>query len=321
MSADAQTPHPPVEASENRRATWFLIGLLFGTFALFALFLGVAVFAITAGEDAAETAALADAKVGIVEILGPITDAKVAVEQLGKFHRDESIKAIVVRIDSPGGAVGPTQEIFHEINRVRKDKHVVASMGGVAASGGFYIAMACEKVLAMPGTITGSIGVITQLLNMKELAEWAKLKSVTYKSGPLKDAGNPFRENTPEDDAYFQALVDNIYGQFLADVAKARNLPVDSVKPVADGRVLTGQQALEKKLIDEFGNLRDAVLLAGKLSGVEGEPRAVYPDKDRREMIRELFEGAAQGALSQVTAQGLSPGRLMMSADPVAPRF
>ncbi len=294
---------------ESARAAWVLVGMLVGTLVVFTLFLAVAVLAVVGGPSSLKVST-SDSKIGVIEVLGPIDDAKKTIEQLVELRDDDEIKAIVVRIDSPGGAVGPSQEIHREIKRTREKKHVVCSLGSVAASGGYYIAVACEKIIGEPGTITGSIGVITQLMGMKELLAWAKMTSVTYKSGELKDAGNPFRDPTEADAALFQGLITDIYEQFVADVAAGRGLAVEAVRPVADGRVLTGKQALEQKLIDQYGNLRDAALAAASLAGVKGEPELVYPDKDRSEVLREIFEGAAQAA-AQGAVGGVAGGMQM----------
>ena len=228
-------------------------------------------------------------RIGVVEIEGVIRDARDALEALESFRRDPDIVAVVVRIDSPGGAVGPSQEVHHAIARVRKSKKVVASMGAVAASGGYYVACAADLVLANAGTVTGSIGVISQLAQVGELLALMRIRTETIKSGPLKDAGSPLRPMTDEDRAYFQGVVDDIYRQFLRDVARARHVPEADIRAVADGRVLTGEQALAHKLIDEIGGLDDALIRAAALAHKKGDPVPVYPRKRMKTLLAELL--------------------------------
>jgi protease-4 len=251
-------------------------------------------------------------RIGVVEIKGEIggggiarntVDAESTLKVVKRFADDGDMKAVVVRIDSPGGAVAPSQEIYDELRKLAEKKIVVCSMGNLAASGGFYIAMACPFILAEPGTLTGSVGVISQFPNVKGLAERFNVKVETLKSGKLKDAGNPFRDMTPEDRAYWQGLIDQVYGQFVAAVAESRDLPVDEVKKFADGRVLTGQQALELKLIDELGNFNDAVDSAKERAGLTGEPKLVYPPDERSRFLEELLGGAVHSIADAVRTE------------------
>ncbi|MEK6607657.1 MAG: signal peptide peptidase SppA [Myxococcota bacterium] len=216
-------------------------------------------------------------RIGVVEVLGAIKDTKVQLEQLEAFRRDESIRAIVVRIDSPGGAVGPSQELHRAITRARSKKKVVASLGAVAASGGYYAASAADRIVASPGTITGSIGVIAQVAEISELLDLARIHTATFKSGALKDAGSPVRPLTDADRAHLQGIIDDIYAQFVRDVSTSRHLEEAKVRAIADGRVLTGRQALEQRLVDELGNLDDALARAAALAGAKGDPVPVYP--------------------------------------------
>jgi protease-4 len=213
------------------------------------------------------------------------------------------MKAVVIRIDSPGGAVGPSQEIYDEVKKLADKKVVVCSMGNLAASGGFYIAMACPHILAEPGTLTGSIGVISMFPNVQGLAKRFDVKMETVKSGKLKDAGNPFREMTPEDRAYWQELVDQVYKQFVGAVVESRELPEEEVRKFADGRVLTGEQAQQLGLIDELGNFNDAVDAAKEQAGLTGDARLVYPPEDRSRFLEELMGGAARGIGDAVSAE------------------
>jgi len=253
-------------------------------------------------------------RVGVVEVTGVIADDKVTLKELREFADDGRIRAVVVRIDSPGGSVGPSQEIYEAMKRLRAKKHVVASMGSVAASGGFYVAMGAEKIFANPGTLTGSIGVISEFPNVSGLLKWAGVDMRTITAGKLKDAGSPFREMTGEERSYFQAMLEDVHGQFIDAVAESRKLPVDEVRKVADGRVFTGRKAKELKLVDELGGLQDAVTEAGKLAGIHGEPRIEYPTKDRP-LFRAMF-----GEDAQSLVQALSTRMVEVLATP-GPRF
>jgi protease-4 len=232
-------------------------------------------------------------------------DPERILKALRRFEQDDGLKAVVVRIESPGGAVGPSQEIHDEVLRLAKKKTVVCSMGDLAASGGFYIAVACPKIVATPGTLTGSIGVISQFPNLKGLAERFDVKMETVKSGKLKDAGNPFRDMTPEDRAYWQGLIDRVYGQFLRAVAEGRKLPEAEVRPIADGRVITGEEALERKLVDQLGNFYDAVDLAKTEAKLSGEAVLVYPPEDRGHFLEQLM-GSAAGAMADAVRTRLT---------------
>jgi protease-4 len=251
-------------------------------------------------------------RVGVVEVKGEIgagdrgsADAEELLKVIKRFALDEEMKAVVVRIDSPGGAVAPSQEIYDELRKLAEEKVVVCSLGNLAASGGFYIAMACPHIMAEPGTLTGSIGVISQFTNVKGLAERFDVKVETVKSGKLKDAGNPFRDMTPEDRAYWQSLVDQVYQQFLGAVALGRENKIDreELKKIADGRVLTGQQALDLKLIDELGNFNDAVDSAMESAGLAGEPRLVYAPQERGRFFEDLVGGVVRSAVAAVRAE------------------
>ncbi|MCE5334388.1 MAG: signal peptide peptidase SppA [Desulfobacteraceae bacterium] len=228
-------------------------------------------------------------KVGVIEIKGTITGSQDTLKQIKEYRKDSSIRAILVRIDSPGGAVGPSQEIYRELKRASEVKPVVASMGSVAASGGYYIACAANHVMANPGTITGSIGVIIHFPNLRELFDKIGYQMTTIKSGQFKDLGNPGREMTPEEEAVLQGMIDETYGQFVRDVSSARKLPEDDVRKIADGRIFVGEKARELKLIDQLGNFEDAVDKAAELGKIEGEPDVVYAKKSRKALVDFLF--------------------------------
>jgi protease-4 len=233
-------------------------------------------------------------KVAVLEIKGLIANAQPIIENLTGFSKDDSVKAVVLRIESPGGGVGPSQELYTEIRRTAEKKPVVASMGSVAASGGYYIAAAAQKIYANPGTITGSIGVILQFSNLEELFKKIGFRTEIVKSGIFKDVGNPSRKMTPEERAYLQEMVDNVHQQFVRDVAQGRNMQVEKVQEVADGRILTGEQAKELGLVDELGNLQDAIGAAAKLGAIEGEPKIVYPEKKKRSVLDFLLDGVTE---------------------------
>jgi len=224
-------------------------------------------------------------RVGLIEVKGAIISSQDTVKQIKDWRKDPSIKAIVIRIDSPGGAVGPSQEIYREIRRTIGTKPVVVSMGSVAASGGYYIASAANYIVANPRTITGSIGVIIHFPNLRELFGKIGYQMVTIKSGQFKDIGNPAREMTPEEKELLQATIDETYHQFVRDVALARNLSEDRVREVADGRIIMGEKALALKLVDQLGNFEDAVAKAGELAKIEGEPEVVKAKKSKFSLL------------------------------------
>lgn len=216
-------------------------------------------------------------KIGVIEIFGVIADSRQVIEQLHDFRDNENIKAIVLRVDSPGGGVGPSQEIHDEVKAVDAQKPVVVSMGSVAASGGYYIAAPAREIVANPGTITGSIGVVMEFTNFQELLDKIGLSSVVVKSGEYKDIGSPAREMTSKEREILQNLIDDVHSQFVQSVAKGRNLNEEDVRQLADGRIFSGRRAMEMGLVDRMGNLGVAVKLAAELSGVDGEPNVVYP--------------------------------------------
>lgn len=269
-----------------------LFGFLFATFFLFVLLV-----LSTLGDDLMVTGD----SLGVVEIVGPITDSKEVVEQLERYEDNAQIKGILVRVDSPGGAVAPSQEIHDAVIEARKKKKVVISMGTVAASGGYYIACAGDKIYANPGTVTGSIGVITQLTNLTELADLAHLDMITVKSGKYKDTGNPFRAFEEDDRQFFEQMILNIYEQFIRDVAEGRKMDLDKVRALADGRVYTGEQAKELGLVDELGSMQAAARWLGEDVGITGRPKLVYPPKKDEEILRKLLESSVSGAVSGVS--------------------
>src|SRR5205814_6687097 len=215
------------------------------------------------------------------------------------------IKAIVVRIDSPGGAVAPTQEIFQEIQKTRQKKPLFASMGGMATSGGYYIASACEKIIANPGTLTGSIGVIMQLTNFEDVMKKIGVKGYNIKSGANKDIGSPFQPLSPEGREILQSLVDNVHSQFVTAVAKGRGMDECKVRKLADGRVYSGAQAKQLGLVDQFGTLEDAIELAAKRAGLESEPAVYCSDPDQERTPERMRMGAVGPRLPRVDRRWL----------------
>jgi len=232
-------------------------------------------------------------KVGVVKVEGFIGDTRDIVEQLNQFGKDDSIKAVILRIDSPGGGVASSQEIYEAVIDLKKKKKVVASMGSVAASGGYMVACAADKIVANPGTITGSISAVMHFANAEELLKKLGLKTSVVKSGKFKDIGSPVREMTAEEKALIQELVDDIYDQFLDMVARDRNIPKEKLRKIADGRVFTGRQAQKLGLVDYLGDMGYASTLAGEMSGIKGKPEIVYPKKKGSKfwdyVFREMF--------------------------------
>ena len=285
----------------DKRSAW-VIGIVFGGLFLCLFgFLSLVFLAVKDGERHAPVMGKRADRVGVVEILGEIHDSKKVLKELRGFAEDEGVKAVVVRIDSPGGAVAPSQEIYDAVKRLSAKKKVVASMGSTAASGGYYIAAAAEKIFANAGTLTGSIGVIFQLPNVEGIMKWAGVQMNVITAGARKDSGSPFREMRPEEREYFESLLKDVHEQFIQAVAEGRKLDVEVVRPVADGRVFSGRQAKELKLVDELGGLQDAVEGAAKMAGLEGEPEVEYPAHDKkflRELLGDEVDSLAQHAAS-----------------------
>jgi len=254
--------------------------ILFGIIILFLIGTGffLVVYGISAVSGEKRSFAIHD-RVGIVSVEGFIGDSNDILEQLNQLSKDDSIKAVIVRINSPGGSVAPSQEIYEAILQLKKKKKVVASMGSVAASGGYMIACAADKIVANPGTITGSISAIMHFANAEELMKKIGLKTSVIKSGKYKDIGSPAREMTAEEKSLIQELVDDIYDQFLETVAQNRKIPKDDLRKIADGRVFSGRQAKKIGLVDDIGDISFAVDLAGKLSGIQGKPDVIYSKK------------------------------------------
>jgi protease-4 len=244
-----------------------------------------------------------DNSIAIIEVQGLIIDSRETIEQLQYIKEKESIKAVVLRIDSPGGVVGPTQEIYEEVKKLKKIKPVIVSMGSVAASGGYYIAVPANKIFANPGTITGSIGVLMKLTNFEDLIKKVGIKSIVLKSGEFKDTGSPVRPLSIQDKKVLEGVIQSMYGQFVTAVAEGRKIPVEQVKVLADGRIYTGEQAFNNKLIDKMGNLQDAVDEAAKIVGIKDKPEIVYPPKPKRSIFDILVEGVSENLVKAFKAE------------------
>jgi protease-4 len=279
----------------SRTVLWILIGG--GAFFLFVL----AVFSLVyltlhaGGGNQAAFGGFGD-RIGVVDLDGVILSPQPVVGQLKKLADDSSIKAIILHVNSPGGGVAASEEIYREVKRIREDKkkRVVVSIETVGASGAYYIASASNKIYADQGSIVGSIGVIAEWVNYGDLLKWAKLKSIVFKSGEFKDTGNPARELTPAEQAYMQGLIDNMFGQFVQAVADGRGMKFDDVKAIANGKVWTGKEALSMKLIDNVGDFEAVVNDTAQSVGISGEPTLVHPEKDRRTVLDLLLGDVSQ---------------------------
>ncbi len=279
---------------EERRPSflaWVLVGG--GAFLLFLLAVFVAVY-FAAREEGGFS--LAADRVGLVTVEGVILGSANAVADLERFAKDSGVRAIVLRLNSPGGAVAPSQEIYAEVRRLRQEKKkpVWVSIGVVGASGAYYIACAADRIFVNPGSVTGSIGVIAEWYNYGDLLKWAKMKDVVFKAGAFKDTGSPTRDMTPEEKAYLQGLVDQLHGQFIHAVAQGRRMKPEQVRPLADGRVFTGEQAVKLGLADEVGDLEQVIRGAARAAGIRGEPRVVTPPRERRSLLDTLLDDVAR---------------------------
>ncbi len=274
-----------------RRSAWFYIAAIGGSFAVIALVTAGIVWAAMRSEDGGSM--FGSNEIAIVDITGVIMSADKIDAQLRTFANDDAVKAIVLHIDSPGGASSPSQEIYHEVLRLRQEKHkkIVASIDSVGASGAYYIASACDRIYANDASVVGSIGVVMEWTNYGELFHWAKLKSVAISAGDLKTTGDPTRDLTPKEQAYLQSLVDNMYGQFIHDVALGRHTTDDKIRPLATGQVWTGQQALPLGLIDKAGGLHIALADTAKDVGISGDPTIVRPAKKDPGLLSLLLSG------------------------------
>jgi protease IV len=279
----------------SRTLLWVLIGG--GAFFLFVLAVFTLVY-LTLHAGGGESAGLTSFgdRIGVVDLDGVILSPQPVVGELKKFADDSSIKAIIIHVNSPGGGVAASEEIYREVKRIRseKKKKIVVSIESVGASGAFYVASASDKIYANQGSVVGSIGVIAEWMNYGDLLKWAKLKNVVIKTGEFKDTGNPSRDLTPNEQAYMQALIDNMFGQFIQAVAEGRGMKYDDVKAIANGKVWTGQQAMSMKLIDNLGDFETAVSDTAKSVGIKGEPTLVHPEQNRKTLMDLLLGDVSQ---------------------------
>jgi protease-4 len=294
---DAPTGGAAYAYPPPRRSAWFWVAIIVAILAVVVLAIGLmASFAMknfNAGDSSTSTA-FGGSSIAVIDVTGVILDADKVDKQLEKFGNDDNVKAIILHIDSPGGGAAASQEIYHEVLHIRQDKHkkVVASVESMGASGAYYIASACDKIYANPASVVGSIGVIMEWTNYGDLLKWAKMKNITISRGELKDAGDPTRDLTPKEQAYFQSLVDNMYAQFIHDVAVGRHTTDDKIEPLATGQVWTGEQAQPLGLIDAQGGYRVALIDTARSVGIQGEPRIVRPSRDKHGLLAMLDDNA-----------------------------
>jgi len=288
---------PGGASAPPRRSGWFWVAVIVAILAV--VVLGVGLMASLAiknfnSSDSTTTTAFGGSSIAVIDVTGVILDADKVDKQLEKFGNDDNVKAILLHIDSPGGGAAASQEIYHEVLHIRQDKHkkVVASVESMGASGAYYIASACDKIYANPASVVGSIGVIMEWTNYGDLLKWAKMKNITISRGELKDAGDPTRDLTPKEQAYFQSLVDNMYAQFIHDVATGRHTTDDKIEPLATGQVWTGEQAQPLGLIDAQGGYRVALIETARSVGIEGEPRVVRPAREKHGLLAMLDDNA-----------------------------
>lgn len=268
---------------------------------LFGLMLILAAVALVAGAMAVirfwledgKTEFISRDKVGVVHLAGLIENSRPVVKWMGELREDASVKGVLLRINSPGGVVAPSQEIYAAVRKLAAAKPVVASMATVAASGGYYAASPASRIVANPGSITGSIGVIMELANFEELFAKLGVRQTSIASGRFKDAGSPFRPMSPEDKAYFEGLVRDLHVQFVADVAAGRNMTVPAVAALADGRVLTGRQARDAGLVDELGGFDEAMALLRSMARVPDDVAVVEGPTEKTNWLREIMQSVA----------------------------
>ena len=227
--------------------------------------------------------------VGVIEVRGVINDADKIIESIRRFAKADYVRAVVLRVESPGGGVTPAQEIYRELTRLREKKPVIASLGGVAASGGYYIASACSTIVANPGTITGSIGVIMETVNVQGLLEKLGVKGVVIKAGTYKDLGSPLRDMSAEERQILGTMLNDVHRQFIAAVATGRHMEEAKIQTLADGRVYSGEQALKLGLVDQLGNFQDAITLTAEKAGIAGEPRVIRAQQQKRAWWQRLL--------------------------------
>ena len=298
-SSYAAAPGYPVFAPRKSRPAWFWPLLILGSLTILCLCFWGVVHSILHSSD---TSTFASDSIGVIDLDGVIVDADKIDTQLRKFGEDDSVKAIILHINSPGGGAAASQEIYHEVLRVRQEnkKVIVASVESVGASGAYYIASGCDRIYANDASVVGSIGVIMEWTNYGDLMRWAKLKPVVIHAGELKDAGDPSRDMTPKEAAYFQSLVDNMYTQFVGDVASGRHTTPDKILPLATGQVWTGQQSIALGLVDKIGGFRVALIDTARAAGIKDEPNVVRPASNKKGLAA-LLDGDADNLFPNPT--------------------
>ncbi len=308
-SAAYAGPQPP------RRSAWFWVAIIVAILAVVVLGVCFTVSRAIRSLDLSDSGgpSFGGSSIAVIDISGVILDADKVDKQLEKFGNDDNVKAIILHIDSPGGGAAASQEIYHEVLHIRQDDHkmVVASVESMGASGAYYIASACDKIYANPASVVGSIGVIMEWTNYGDLLKWAKMKNITISRGDLKDAGDPTRDLTPKEEAYFQSLVDNMYGQFIHDVAVGRHTTDDKIAPLATGQVWTGEQAQPLGLIDAQGGYRVALIDTARAVGIHGEPHIVRPAAGQARAVRHAERRRRRPLSQPVTTAQPVPGLLL----------
>ena len=293
-------PYPAYEPRKPRPA-WFWPLLILGSLSILCLCFWGVVHSVLHSADSGSSAFGTDS-IAVIDLDGVIVDADKVDTQLRKFGQDDNVKAIILHINSPGGGAAASQEIYHEVLRVRQEnkKKIVASVESVGASGAYYIASGCDRIYANDASVVGSIGVIMEWTNYGDLMRWAKLKPVVIHAGELKDAGDPSRDMTPKEAAYFQSLVDNMYAQFVGDVADGRHTTPAKILPLATGQVWTGQQSLQLGLIDKIGGFRVALIDTAREAGIKDEPNIVRPASNKKGLAA-LLDGDADNLFPNPT--------------------
>ena len=287
----------------SKTAKWLIA--IFAVLFLFFVFVFFVFYALLSGDDTEDVSYGSGGTIALIELKEPIVSSENIVRLFKQYRQNLGVRAIVFRIESPGGGVAASQEIYEEVKKTRKSgKPVVVSMGAVAASGGYYVACGANKIVANPGSITGSIGVISQFMNVNDLLDKIGISSTTIKSGKLKDSGSPFRKMTAEDKKYFQEMVDDVYDQFVSVVAEERKLPKNVVKKLADGRVFTGRKAYELSLIDTLGTYEDAIRIAAALAEIAGQPRVIKEKK--KEKLSDMLFGEVRNEVARLKDEVLN---------------
>lgn len=272
--------------ARSRTLLWVLVGG--AAFFIFVLAVFTLVYVSVKGDEGTyRISGGSGGRIAVVDVEGVIISAEETVKQLKKFGDDDSVKAIILHLNTPGGGAAASEEIYKQVRRIRdeKKKKIVASIETVGASGGYYIASACNKIYADQASIVGSIGVIMEWYNYGDLLHWAKMKEVIIKAGELKDTGDPTRDLTPQEREYLQGMADNMHKQFIANVASGRGMKVEDITPIATGRVWTGEQALPLHLIDEVGDFQHAVQETAKSVGIKGDPSLVKQEREKRTLL------------------------------------